>query len=72
MRLFRVKTGYEDEVYMPKWCTFLLGIVVGGFFHEFLMPFLWGILAVAVILGIRAAYVHFEDPYPPHDMMFGA
>ena len=72
MRLFRAFTGSEDEVAMPKWCTFLFGIVLGAFFHEYLMPFVWGIFAVAVILAIRSVYVYFRESYPPHDLLMGA
>ncbi len=72
MRLFRTVTGCEEELTMPKWCTFLFGIVLGVFFHEYLVPFVWAILAVAVVLAIRSVYVYFSESYPPHDFMMGA
>jgi hypothetical protein len=61
MKLLRTKIWPWMDVWMLKWSAFLLGIAVGAYFHEYMMPFVWVIIVAAVLLAIRPSIRYFGD-----------
>lgn len=61
MTIFRTKIWNWWDVWMLKWCAFLFGIAAGACFSAYVAPYLWIILAAAIILAIRPALAYFRD-----------
>ena len=61
MKLLRTKVWPWADVWMLKWSAFLFGIAAGAYFHDYVMPYVWVILVVAVILAIRPSIKYFGD-----------
>jgi hypothetical protein len=61
MKLLRNKIWYWWDISLLKWCCFLFGIAAGAYFHEAVMPYVWGILVAAVLLTIRPTIAYFKD-----------
>lgn len=61
MRLLITKVWAWWDIALLKWCAFLFGVTAGIFFSECLRPYIWGVLAAAVLLTIRPALVYWRD-----------
>ncbi|MDR3578516.1 MAG: hypothetical protein P4L44_00985 [Oryzomonas sp.] len=61
MKLLRTKIWNWWDVWMLKWCAFLFGIAAGAYFHEYVVPYIWFILAAAILLTIRPAIAYWKD-----------
>lgn len=49
------------DVVVLKWCCLFFGMLVGAFFHEFVMEYFWIILLAAFILAIKSSFVYWKD-----------
>jgi hypothetical protein len=61
MKLLRTKIWKWWDVSLLKWSAFLFGIGGGAYFHEFVKPYLWIIIIVAVLAMIRPAIAYWKD-----------
>lgn len=61
MKLLRTKMWSWYDIGLLKWSVLLFGIIVGAYFHDFVMQHVWAILIAAVLLVIRPAIAYFKD-----------
>jgi hypothetical protein len=61
MKLFRTSIWTWWDIGTLKGCCTLFGAIIGAYFHTFVLQYLWIILIMAIILGIRSAIVYFRD-----------
>jgi hypothetical protein len=61
MKLLRTKIWSWYDIGLLKWSVLLFGIIVGAYFHDFVMQHVLAILIAAVLLVIRPAIAYFKD-----------
>ncbi|MBK5273979.1 MAG: hypothetical protein JJE30_02855 [Desulfuromonadales bacterium] len=61
MKLLRTKTWNWWDISLLKWCCLMYGMIVGAYFHEYVMQYVWVVLVAAMILTIRPAIAYFKD-----------
>lgn len=61
MKLFRTTVWGWYDIWQLKWCALLFGMLAGAYFQDFVAQHAWIILAAAVLLMIRPAYVYFKE-----------
>lgn len=61
MSIFRTKEWWWLDIWTLKWSAFLFGIAAGAYFHDYVMPYVWVILVVAVVLAIRPSIKYFGN-----------
>jgi hypothetical protein len=61
MKLLRTKIWAWYDIGLLKGCVLLFGMIVGAYFHEYVMPYAGVMLAAAVLLAMRPAYVYYRD-----------
>jgi hypothetical protein len=61
MKLFRNKVWSWFDIGLLKWSSILVGVIVGAYLHEYVMPYVWVILGAAVLLAIRPATSYWRD-----------
>jgi hypothetical protein len=52
--------GWYD-IGLVKGCVLLFGTIVGAYFHDFVMQYVWVILIAAVLLAIRPTIAYYKD-----------
>lgn len=52
----KVKKLDAWDIALIKWTVLLVGLVIGAYFKEYILPFWWMILVVAALLAIRPFY----------------
>ena len=62
MKLFHTTVWAWTDIWQLKWSVFLFGTIAGAYFHDFIMRYIWVILALAVILAIKPALAYFRAP----------
>lgn len=60
MRLLITKVWNWWDIALLKWCCLLYGVVMGGYFHEYVLPYAWVILVAAVLLTIRPTIAYWK------------
>jgi len=60
MKLLRTTIWNWWDIALLKWCCLLYGIVVGAYFHEYVMPYAWVVLVAAILLTIRPAIAYWK------------
>jgi len=61
MKLLRTKIWNWWDVVILKWCCLFYGIVIGAYWRDFVMQYVWILLIVAVLLTIRPAIAYWKD-----------
>jgi len=61
MSLFKTKVWPWMDVWMLKWSAFLFGIAAGAYFNDYVKPYVWVILVIAVVLAIRPSIKYFGN-----------
>jgi len=61
MKLLRTKIWNWRDVWLLKWSAFLFGIAAGAYLHDYVMPYIWIVLVLAVLLAIRPTIAYFND-----------
>ena len=61
MKLLRTKIWCWTDIVLLKWSALLVGIVVGGYFHEFVARYAWLIIISALLLAFRPAVSYWKD-----------
>jgi len=61
MKLLRTKIWSWCDIGLLKWSVLLFGMIVGAYFHDFVMRYVWVILIAAVLLAIRPAIAYYKD-----------
>ena len=60
MKLFKNKVWSWWDIGLLKWCCLLYGIIVGAYL-QYVLPYGWIILALAVIFTIRPVVAYWKD-----------
>ena len=60
MKLLRTTIWNWWDIALLKWGCLLYGIVVGAYFHEYVMPYAWVVLVAAILLTIRPAIAYWK------------
>ncbi len=55
----RVKKLDLFDIGMIKWTTLLVGLVVGAYLTDYIKPYWWVFILVAMVLAIRPMYRYF-------------
>jgi len=61
MKLLRTKIWKWYDIGLLKWSVLLFGMILGAYFHDFVMQHVLAILFVAVLLVIRPTIAYFKD-----------
>jgi len=61
MKLLRTTIWGWYDIGLLKGCVLLFGMIVGAYFHDFVMQYVWVILIAAVLLAIRPIIVYYKD-----------
>ena len=61
MGLLRTKVWWWLDIVFLKWSALLFGMIVGAYFHDFVMRYVWVILVAAVLLVIGPSIKYFGD-----------
>jgi len=61
MKLLRTKTWCWCDIALLKWSVLFFGMIVGAYFHDFVMQYVWVILVAAVLLAIRPTIAYFKE-----------
>jgi len=61
MKLLRTTIWGWYDIGLLKGCVLLFGMIVGAYFHDFVMHYVWVILIAAVLLAIRPIIVYYKD-----------
>jgi putative Mn2+ efflux pump MntP len=61
MKLLKTKIWSWCDIGLLKLSMLLFGMIVGAYFHDFVMQYVWVILIAAVLLVIRPTIAYFKD-----------
>ncbi len=61
MKLLKTKIWRWFDISLLKWSVLLFGMIVGAYFHDFVMQHVLVILISAVLLVIRPTIAYFKD-----------
>jgi hypothetical protein len=61
MKLLKTKIWNWWDISLLKWCCLFFGMIAGAFLKDFVMQYVWAILAAAVLLAVRPAIAYFRD-----------
>jgi hypothetical protein len=61
MKLLRTKVWYWYDVVLLKWSVLLFGMIVGAYFRECVMRYVWVVLVVAILLAVRPTITYWKD-----------
>ena len=61
MKLLRTKIWSWFDIGLLKVCVLLIGMIVGAYFHDVVMQYVWVILIAAILLAIRPTVAYFKD-----------
>ena len=61
MKLFRDKKYSVIDIGLIKWSFILFGMVLGAYFSEFTLRYIWLFIIVAVILAIKPVVTYFRE-----------
>jgi len=61
MNLFRDKKYSVLDIGLIKWSCILFGMVVGAYFSEFTLRYVWLFVIIAVILAIKPVVTYFKE-----------
>lgn len=61
MKLLRTKIWSWSNIGQLKVSVLLLGMIVGAYFNDFVIHYVWIILIAAVLLAIRPAVAYLKD-----------
>jgi hypothetical protein len=60
MRLLITKVWNWWDISLLKWCCLMYGIAIGAYFSRCILPYIWYVLAAAVLLTIRPAIAYWK------------
>ncbi len=60
MKLLKTKIWNWCDIGLLKLSMLLFGMIVGTYFHDFVMQYVWVILIAAVLLVIRPTIAYFK------------
>jgi hypothetical protein len=61
MKLLKTKIWSWFDIGLLKVSVLFFGMIVGAYFHDFVMQYAWVILIAAVLLAIRPTIAYFKD-----------
>jgi hypothetical protein len=61
MKLLRTKIWSWWDIGILKLSMLLFGMILGAYFHNFVMQYVWVIIIAAVLLAIRPTITYFKD-----------
>ena len=61
MKLLRTKIWSWCDIWLLKLSVLLFGMIVGAYFHDFVMQYVWVILIAAVLLAIRPIIAYYKE-----------
>lgn len=61
MNLLKTKEWHWIDIALLKWCVVLFGMIIGAYFHEFVIQYKWFFVIVVIVLGIKPTIAYFKD-----------
>ncbi len=61
MKLFRTKRWSVVDIGLLKSCCILMGMIVGAYLADFTKRYIWGIVLVALLAGIKPTISYFRQ-----------
>jgi len=61
MNLFRDKMYSVIDIGLIKWSCILFGMVLGAYFSEFTLRYIWLFIIVAIVLAIKPIVSYFKE-----------
>lgn len=58
MITWRTKTWSPWDIVSLKWCVFIFGIIIGGYFPAWVMVNRWWMTVLFILLAIRPVYAY--------------
>ena len=61
MKLFRTKIWSWSNIALLKWSALFVGMLMGAYFHEYVVKYAWVIIISAILLAFRPAASYWKD-----------
>ncbi|MDD2852769.1 MAG: hypothetical protein PHY09_12840 [Desulfuromonadaceae bacterium] len=61
MRLFITKTWHWSNIALLKWSALFLGMLLGAYFHEYVMKNAWVIVICVLLFALRPAAAYWKE-----------
>jgi len=61
MNLFRDQKYSVIDIGLIKWSCILFGMVIGAYFSEFTLRYVWLFIIVALVLAIKPVVTYFKE-----------
>ncbi|MGM0653168.1 MAG: hypothetical protein ACQES4_10385 [Bacillota bacterium] len=61
MKLFKDKKYSVIDIGLIKWSCILIGMVLGAYFADFVLGYVWLLIIVAFILAIKPIVAYFKE-----------